>query len=153
MADRGMIWGVVLLPLGILCACAAIAIERTTVASYATPLDWYFSRELGPSGVAALQERHALQGNQFLRLKERPPEIDPALFARMRRVASLGELKGMGLWNALALEELGINGAEDLAWRNPAELRVQLGALRRNVRLEEVAVWIREAKRIHPGSK
>ena len=107
----------------------------------------------GEKGVKALQERHALQGNQFLRLKERPPEIDPALFARMRRVAGLGELKGMGLWNALALEELGIKGAEDLAGRNPAELRVQLGALRRNVRLEEVAVWIREAKRIHPGSE
>ena len=146
MPAWGVVLGVVLLPLGILCACAAIAIEGRTVASYATPLDWHFSQELGKEGVKALQERKALQGNQFLRLKERPPEIDPALFARMRRVAGLGELKGMGLQNALALEELGIKGVEDLARQNPAELILQLRALDQNVRLEEVKIWIREAE-------
>jgi predicted RecB family nuclease len=82
-------------------------------------------------------------------LKERPPEIAPALFARMRRVASLGELKGMGLKNALALEKLGIKGVEDLARQNPEELLLQLGALHQKVRLEEVKIWIRAAKRHH----
>jgi hypothetical protein len=149
MSAGGAALGAVLLPLGILCACAAIAVERTTVASYATPLDWCFSQELGKQGVNALQERQALQGNQFLRLKERPPEIAPALFARMRRVASLGELKGMGLKNALALEKLGIKGVEDLARQNPEELLLQLGALHQKVRLEEVKIWIRAAKRHH----
>jgi hypothetical protein len=146
MPGWGAALGAVLVPLGILGASAAIVMEGT-IASYATPLDRYFSQELGKPGVKALQEKHALQGNQFLKLKERPPEIDPALFARMRRVAAMGELKGMGLWNALALEELGIKGADDLARRNPAELLLQLRALHRNVRLEEVNVWIRQAKR------
>ena len=145
----GVALGAVLLPLGILCASAAITTTRTTVASYATPLDWYFSRELGEQGVKVLQEKGALQGNQFLKLKERPPEIDPALFARMRRVAAMAELKGMGLENALALEKLGIKGTEDLARQNPEELILQLRALDQNVRLEEVKIWIREAKRRH----
>ena len=149
MPAWGVVLGAVLLPVGILCACAAITSERTTVASYSTPLDWYFSQDLGNQGVKALEERHALQGNQFLRLKERPPEISPALFARMRRVARMAELKGMGLKNALALEKSGINEVKDLARRNPAELFLQLRALDRNVRPEEVKIWIREAKRIH----
>jgi hypothetical protein len=150
-AQRGMpAWGValsaVLLPLGILCACAAI-ISGGTVASYTTPLDWHFSQELGKQGVKALQERRALQGNQFLRLKARPPEIDPALFARMRRVAGMGEIKGMGLKNALALERLGIKSVDDLVRQNPVELMHELRAMDQNVRLEEVKIWIREAKR------
>jgi hypothetical protein len=148
MPALGVALGAVLLPLGILYASAAIVIGGT-IASYSTPLDWYFSQELGKQGVKALRERQALQGNQFLRLKERPPEIDPALFARMRRVAGMGELKGMGLKNALALEELGIKGVEDLARQNPAQLILYLRALDRNVRLEEVKIWIREAKRNH----
>ncbi len=150
-ARRGMpAWGValgaVLLPLGILCACAAI-VSGGTVASYATPLDWYFSQDLGKQGEKALQERRALQGNQFLRLKKRPPEIDPALFARMQRIAGMGELKGMGLKNALALEKLGIKSLDDLTRQNPEELILRLRTLRLNVRLEEVKIWIREAKR------
>ncbi|MGA2557594.1 MAG: hypothetical protein ABSG04_15105 [Verrucomicrobiota bacterium] len=146
LAGWGLVLGLVLLPLGILCACAAIAIEGRTVASYATPLDWHFSQELGKEGVKALQERKALQGNQFLRLKERPPEIGPALFARMRRVAGLGELKGMGLENALALEKLEIKGVEDLARQDPAELNVALRGLGLNARTEEVKNWIGEAQ-------
>ena len=142
----GLVLSVVLLPLGILCACAGIMGERTTVASYATPLDWYFSQELGQQGVKALREREALQGNQFLRLKERPAEIDAALFARMRRVAGMGELKGMGLENALALEKLGIKGVAELARQDPAELSLKLRALGQNVQLEEVKTWIREAE-------
>jgi hypothetical protein len=149
MSPRGVVLVAVLLPLGILCASAAITTERTTVASYATPLDWYFSQELDQQGVKVLQEKGALQGNQFLRLKERPPEIDPALYARMRRIASLGELKGMGLENALALEKLGIKRVEELARQSPEGLFPQLRALDQNVRLEEVKIWIREAKRQH----
>ncbi|MGO8697899.1 MAG: hypothetical protein ACLQVY_09305 [Limisphaerales bacterium] len=146
MAAVGVAACVVLLPVGILGASAAIAMGGT-IASYATPLDWYFSRELGQQGVMALQERRALQGNQFLKLKERPPEIDPALFARMHRVARMGELKGMGLKNALALEKLGIRDVEDLARQNPVELASRLKALGGRVRLEEVKIWIRAALR------
>ena len=148
MPAWGVALGAVLLPVGILCASAAIVIGGT-IASYSTPLDRYFSQELGKQGVKALHERQALQGNQLLRLKERPPEIDPALFARMRRIAGMGELKGMGLRNALALEALGITGAKDLARQNSAELILQLRALHQDVRLEEVKIWIREAKRNH----
>jgi len=119
-----------------------------TVASYSRPLDWYFSRQLGAQGVRVLREKDALQGNRFLKLKERPTEIDPALFARMRRVASMAELKGMGLRNALALEKLGIKEVPDLARQNPAALLNQLGAMVSNVRLEEVKIWIREAQRL-----
>jgi hypothetical protein len=148
---RGMpAWGVALLavwvPLAILGGSAAIA-SGGTVASYSMPLNWYFSQALGNEGAKALEERDALQANRFLKLKERPPEIDPALFARMRRVAAMGELKGMGLKNALALEALGIHEAPDLARRTPAELLLQLKAFNQNVRLEEVKIWIREAQR------
>jgi len=151
-ARRGMpAWGVALgavfLPLAILGAGAAIMIGGT-VASYSAPLDWYFSSDLRSPGVLALRQSNALQADQFLRLKECPPQIDPALFARMRRVALMGELKGMGLENALALEKLGVKGVGDLARRNPAELMLQLRALRCHVRLEEVKVWIREAARV-----
>jgi hypothetical protein len=146
MPGWGEAVGAVVLPLGILCASYAI-VSGGTVASYATPLDWYFSRELGIKGVQALQERQALQGNVFLRLKERPPEIDPALFARMRRVAAMGEVKGMGLENALALEKLGIKTVAELARQNPSGLFLQLKAANQIVRLEEVKIWIREAKR------
>jgi len=150
-ARRGMpAWGVavcaVMLPLFVMGAGVAIGIGRT-VTSWATPLDRVFSQDLGPQGIKALQERHASQGNQFLKLKDRPPEIDPAVFARMRRVAAMGELKGMGLWNALALEQLGINDAQDLSRQNPQELLLHLRGLRRTVRLEQVKVWIREAER------
>ncbi len=149
MSACGVVLAAVLLPLGILCASAAITTRGTTVASYATPLDWYFAKELGQQGVKVLQEKGALQGNQFLKLKERPPEIDPALFARMRRVAGMGELKGMGLENALALEKLGIKGVEDLGRQSPDELFFRLRALNQNVRPEEVKIWIREANRRH----
>jgi hypothetical protein len=144
-------WGValcaVLLPLIVLGGAVAIAIGGT-VASYSTPLDRYFSRQLGAEGVKVLREKDALQGNRFLKLKERPPEIDPALFARMRRVASMAELKGMGLKNALALEKLGIKEVPDLARQNPVDLLNQLGAVVSHVRLEEVKIWIRQAQRL-----
>lgn len=148
---RGMpAWAValcaVLLPIGILCASAAI-VTGGTVASSEKPLDRYFSAELGLQGVRALQERHALQGNQFLKLQERPPEINPALYARMRQVAAMGELKGMGLHNALALEKMGIKTVGDLARENPTELYLQLKTLNPNVRPEEIKIWIRAAKR------
>jgi hypothetical protein len=148
MPAWGVALGAVLLPLGILGASAAIVIGET-VASYSTPLDWYFSLELGKQGVKALGEREALQGNRFLKLKERPPEIDPESFARMRRVAAMAELKGMGLKNALALEEFGIKNVNDLTRQNPTELIHQIRALNQNVRLEEVNIWIRAAKRNH----
>jgi hypothetical protein len=136
----------VLLPLSILAGSAAID-RGGTIASYATPLDWYFSYQLRSKGMKALATRRALQGNQFLKLKDRPPEIDPVLFARMRRVATMAELKGIGIKKALALERLGIRSVADLAPRNPDELTSELNGLHQNVRLEEVKIWIRAAKR------
>ena len=136
-----------------LAAPATAQTGRTALRIGLIPSDFsgqaYFAKELGQQGVKVLQEKGALQGNQFLRLKERPPEIDPALYARMRRIASLGELKGMGLENALALEKLGIKRVEELARQSPEGLFPQLRALDQNVRLEEVKIWIREAKRQH----
>jgi nucleotidyltransferase/DNA polymerase involved in DNA repair len=67
----------------------------------------------------------------------------------MRRVAAMAELKGMGLKNALALEEFGIKNVNDLTRQNPTELIHQIRALNQNVRLEEVNIWIRAAKRNH----
>ena len=136
----------VLVPLSIFNGSAAI-VRGGTMASYAAPLDWYFCYQLGSQGVRALEDRHALQGNQFLKLRERPTEIDPVLFARMRRVAAMAELKGIGIENALALERLGIKRIEDLARRDPDELASKLKAMDQNVRLEEVKIWIRAAKR------
>src|SRR5581483_8831545 len=89
-------------------AAAAAVMLGGTVASLATPLDWFFWEQLGPPGRQALVERKATQGNQFLRLTARPPEIAPPLYERMRRLALMAELKGMGLRNAAALEELDI---------------------------------------------
>lgn len=109
------------------------------------PLDWYFHSALGTQGVEALRERGALQGHQFLKLKDRPPEIDAALWARMRQIARMGELKGMGLANALALEKLKITRIEDLARQNPADLASRLNRLGGTVRAEEAKVWIRAA--------
>jgi hypothetical protein len=152
MSARSIAVCAVALPLGILGVSAAIAFGGT-VASYSEPLDWYFSGPLGHTGVQALQERDALQGNAFLKLTERPPEIDPALFARMCRVATMAELKGMGLRNALALEKLGVREAPNLARRNPAALIRDLKDLEPDVRPEEVKIWIREAQRktgLHP---
>jgi hypothetical protein len=142
-------WGVtasaVLAPIAMFICLGAAA--GNTVASVALPVDYCFRSELGEAGVNALRQRNATEGNQFLRLKERPPEIDGALYERMRRIVALGECKGMGLRNALALETLKITRLEELARENPAELTRNLRELGRRVRLEEVKIWIREAAR------
>ena len=137
-------WGVaacaLLLPVGIFFAGLATV---STIASFSAPVDWFFHSALGTQGVAALQ------GHQFLKLKDRPPEIDPALWARMRQIARLGELKGIGLANALALEKLKITRFQDLAKQNPADLAAKLNRLGGTVRPEEAKVWIRAAGK-HP---
>jgi hypothetical protein len=142
-------WGVaasaVLLPLG-MAACLLAAIEYS-IASFAAPVDYYFESELGETGVNALRERNALAGNLFLRLKERPPEIAPALYQRMRRIVTLSECRGMGIENALALEGLHTTNLDELARQAPGELSRQLRNVGCPVRLEEVKIWIREAKR------
>lgn len=150
-ARRGMPrWGVaacaVVLPVALLTAALAVAWGRT-ILSYSVPLDRVFYTELGPRGAAALRERHALQGDEFLKLTERPPEIALNLYARMRRVTALSELKGMGLGNALALEKLGVTNAAHLARCDPSDLYVALKRQGRYVRQEEIAVWVREALR------
>jgi hypothetical protein len=143
------VWGVaasaVLAPLAIFfCTLAAM---WYTVASFSTPLDFYFARELGERGVNALRQRNATEGHQFLRLKERPREIDPALYARLWRIATVGECKGMGTKNALALEALNVTQLEELARQDPSDLMWALRNQGRPVRLEEVRMWVREANR------
>jgi len=139
-------WGVaacaLLLPVGIVLVSL---VTLPTVASFAAPLDWYFHSALGTQGVEVLRRRGALQGHQFLKLKDRPPEIDAALWARLRQIARMGELKGMGLANALALEKLKITRFQDLAKQNPAALASRLNQLGGAVRAEQAKVWIRAA--------
>lgn len=143
-------WGVaasaVLVPIAMLVCLRGAAMN--TVASVSLPLDYCFRRELGETGVNALRQRNATEGHQFLRLKERPPEIAAELYARMWRLVTLSECKGMGIRNALALEALKITQLDELARENPAELTRKLQKRgRRHVRLEEVKIWIREANR------
>jgi hypothetical protein len=142
-------WGVnacaVLVPVGML-ICSNAAAWRT-VASVATPLDFCFQQELGEAGVKALRDRNALDGNEFLRLTERPPEIAAALYARMQRIVRLSECKGMGIRNALALEKLKITRLEELALEDASDLAHRLEQLGRRVRPEEAKIWIREARR------
>jgi hypothetical protein len=135
----------VLLPVAIL--VCGLAATWYSVASFAAPVDYYFAGELGEPGVSALRQRNALEGNLFLRLQERPPEIAPALYARMRRIVTLSECKGIGIKNALALETLNITRLEDLARAEPPDLANKLRSLGRRVRLEEVTIWIRAANR------
>jgi len=94
-----------------------------------------------------LRQRNATDGNQFLRLKERPPEIDAELYERMRQIVALGEYKGMGIRNALALEALQITRLDELARENPADLTRKLREQGRRVRPEEAKIWIRAANR------
>jgi hypothetical protein len=142
-------WGVtasaVLVPIVMLVCLGAAA--GNTVASVAVPVDYCFRRELGEAGVNALRQRSATEGIQFLRLKQRPLEIDAALYKRMRQIVTLGEWKGMGIPNALALEELRITRLDELARENPADLTRKLRERGRRVRLEEAKIWIREANR------
>lgn len=147
---RGLpVWGIlasfVLVPATtVLCAMAII---WHSVESCSVPLDYYFGQELGEAGVDALRQRHALEGNQFLKLKERPPEIDPRLYERLRRVLTVSECKGMGIGYALVLESMNITRLDELALQNPRALAQQLRKRGLPVRLEEVKIWIREANR------
>ena len=136
---------VVLVPLSMM-LCLGAAAGRT-VASVTLPLDYCFARELGDAGINALRQRNAIEGLQFLRLQERPPEIAAELYARMRQLVLLSECKGMGIRNALALEALKITRLEELARQDPMELTGKLKDLGRRVRPEQVKVWIREASR------
>ena len=142
-------WGVtasaVLLPMAMLVCISAAA--GNTVASVAEPVDYCFRQELGAAGIKALRERNATEGDEFLALKERPPEIDAELYARIRRIVALGECKGMGIRNALALEALKITRLDELARENPSDLTRKLRERGRRVRLEEAKIWIREANR------
>jgi len=142
----GMAASAVLVTLFIL-ICGVAATEYT-VASFAAPVDYYFDKELGALGVAALRESNALEGNQFLKLKERPPQIDPAFYERMRRIVTLSECKGMGIVNAWALDDLKITRLDELARENAEELTRKLRDRGQRVRLEEVKIWIREANRL-----
>ncbi len=135
----------VLVPIAMI-LCLGVA-AGSTVASVATPVDYCFQRELGEAGVHALRERNATEGNQFLRLKERPPEINAELYERIRRIVTLGECKGMGIGNALALEALKITRLDQLARENPFELARKLSEHGRHVRPEEAKNWIQEAAR------
>jgi len=142
-------WGVTASAIGVpivMLLCVRAAAENT-VASVAAPVDYCFRRELGEAGVKALRQRNATEGIQFLRLKERPPEINAELYERIRRIVTLGECKGMGIRNALALEALKITRLDELSRENAADLTRKLRELDRRVRLEEAKIWIREANR------
>jgi hypothetical protein len=147
-------WGVtvsaVLVPIAMMACMRAAA--SSTVTSLAAPLDYCFGRQLGAAGVEALRRRNATEGNLFLKLTERPPEIPEALYARMRRIVALSECKGMGIQNALALEAVNITRLEQLALADAVELTGRLRAQGRRVRLEEARIWIREANRIQPAA-
>jgi hypothetical protein len=117
-----------------------------TVASADLPLDYVFRRELGDAGTAALHQRKAARGHEFLKLAERPPEIAPNVYHRMRRLVTLSECKGMGIRNAMALESLHITDLRQLAEQNPVELATSLRLCGRKVRDEETKVWIHDAK-------
>jgi hypothetical protein len=142
-------WGVtasaVLVPVAMLVCVRAAAVN--TVASVAVPVDYCFRGELGEAGVNALRQRNANEGIQFLRLKERPAEIEAELYERMRQIVTLGECKGMGIRNALALEALNITRLDELARENPEDLARKLRERGRRVRMEEAKIWIREANR------
>lgn len=141
----GVAAGVVLVPIGMMLFLGAAA--GRTVASLTIPLDYYFHGELGEAGINALRQRKAMDGNEFLRLKEKPPEIAAELYARMQQLVTLSECKGMGLGNALALETLKITRLDELARQDPLELTGKLRGLGRRVRPEQVKIWIREANR------
>ncbi len=140
----GVVTSLVVVPLVTL-GCGLTALWYT-VASCSVPLDYYFGRELGAAGVSALHQRGALEGHQFLKLREPPPEIPLRLYERIRRLATLSECKGMGIGNALALEAINITGPGELALEDPADLACNLWKQGRPVRLEEVRIWIREAR-------
>lgn len=133
-------------PLATVAAGAAVILGGT-VASISIPLDRFFAEELGPAGRQALEERHAVEGDEFLRLESRPATISPELWERMRRLTVMGELKGMGLWNARGLEEIGVNTPAQLASQNADKIYQGLRSVNRRVRPEEVKVWVRAAKR------
>jgi hypothetical protein len=141
----GMITSSIVLPLVIL--ICAVAPAQQNIGSFSEPVDSFFEQELGEKGAEALRRLNALEGNQFLKLKERPPEIDPALYERMRRIVLLSECKGMGLRNALALDAMHISGLPELSRQNPPDLARELQKQGLQVRLEEVKIWIRAAKR------
>jgi hypothetical protein len=145
MSKRGMVACTFVLPLAILIACF---MTLKSVASFAEPLNWHFRNELGKDGIAALRERNALQAHEFLKLKERPRQIDEALWTRMQRIASMAEFKGMGLEKALLLEKLGIASFEELARQEPSNLVERMRELGGSVRNEEIKVWIRAARKV-----
>lgn len=115
--------------------------------SLSEPISAYFGQELGPQGIRALRERRADQGNEFLKLTRRPAEIEKTLFDRMRQIATVGELKGMGFENALTLERLGITSPCELAKQDPHQLTERLSTVCKNPRLAVVQLWISAAKR------
>jgi len=149
MSARGIALCSLLLPVGIFFGGIACA---PTATSLSVPLDQYFHDVLGPQGIEALRQRDALLGHQFLKLKDRPPEIDAALYERMQRLVRMGELKGMGLANARALEKLNITRFDVLAKQRPVDLASKLNQLGRTVRPEHVKVWIRAAGKQAPDT-
>jgi len=127
----------------------ALGIFRVTVSSYSIPLDAWFAGSLGEKGAAALRREKAIYSHQFLRLKTRPEEIDPALYEKMRSLCALAEVAGMGLAHAEILLAAGIETPEELARGDPELIAMQvrrLSQLALRPRTAQVRVWIREAK-------
>ena len=102
-------------------------------------------------GAEALRRAGVRYSHEFLALKSPPPGIDPRLFARMRAVCELAEIKGMGLVYADTLTRMGIRTPADLASCNPAELVRRIAEFTHGWRPPREAwakVWIREARRL-----
>jgi hypothetical protein len=149
---RGMSRGLARWSVAILAALipllAWIVIVSQTVSSFSTPLDVFFARDLGPRGVEAIRSSGARYSHEFLRLREAPAGVSPALFERMREISALAEIKGMGLRRAEALWALGIRNAKQLARQEPETLVRRIGETSgARVRPAWAKVWVREARR------
>jgi hypothetical protein len=142
MSGKLLITLTLLLPLFF--AFAAYATLRN-VATFAEPLHWQI--DLTATEIEALRKRHALQAHQFLKLQNRPSEIAESLWLRLRRLALLSELKGMGLENALGLEKLQITTLNLLAQQDPDLLAKKLQEQGLRTRPREVKVWILAARK------
>jgi hypothetical protein len=147
MSPRGILTTALLLPPAMIFA-AYMTLQ--SVASFAEPFHWHFRSELGPNGISALRNRNALQPHKFLELRERPPEIAEPLWARLRKISALAELKGMGLREALLLEKLNITDFKNLAQQDPDHLAFKLRALGSRIREEQTKVWIQAARKLAP---
>jgi hypothetical protein len=112
---------------------SAQALERLTRVSISRPVA-LLRHTRSPAGVSALSADTG---------------ISPAELHRLREVARLADLDGLGAANANALRALGITRVEILAVQDPAELypRWRAEVSEKPPTLLQVKAWIRAARR------